>query len=672
MISLRREQWFGKQEIAIKEALLDALKENIKEVEYEAGYNKKSDFNLCESTGALCTTLEAIFLHGLKDSFLWQTISIIAGDEERRPNPSFWSPILIFLHKGVIEQVQSLTQITSEIGQCRAWVRISLNDNLLSSYLGNISKSSSSLSPYYKKYALLKDTVRLSKVINVLTKFEECCLEIKLPYNSSLLNQWPDAALQLSGLWTPPLKNCPVTSGLDVAGSITSDSNAIPMPQPVRPYELFSESISNSPFQRSSNFPADNLNNRNNIDLLLQAVDEMNTIDEEETNSQKDLVQSPNIELPNEKVSENLLNSLMHKSWCSELNNQQDVADRNMQRSTSVTSTASSLPSLPTDRCSYNSLLRKHQRNREVEWTEIWTKFLTQNSVSTGEIHNDDDSDDCDKSETQKDASFEFISGDVLEKFDIADLQEMVEQLCKLGREPGLDSQGFLCKSCQHPLGIGYSNFRVCAFSGNYFCTGCMDLEPAVIPAKVIYNWDFRKHCISKRAATFLSEFRNQPFIDLKVLNPDIYNASECMAEMQSLRIRLNFIRAYLCTCSTISFEELQRKFFGKEYLYEHIHQYSIGDLLMIQRGSLYQQLHSAFKAGESHILKCSLCKVKGFICEICKSSRILYPFHIETTFRCSKCGSVFHAECLDARQPCPRCKRQQARENLLAEESPT
>lgn len=108
------------------------------------------------------------------------------------------------------------------------------------------------------------------------------------------------------------------------------------------------------------------------------------------------------------------------------------------------------------------------------------------------------------------------------------------------------------------------------------------------------------------------------------------------MAELQALRIRLNFVRAYLYTCSPKSFEELQCQFFGKDYLYEHIHQYSIADLAMIQRGTLYQQLHKAFKLGEAHILKCVLCSYKGFICEICNSSRILYPFHIETTFRVS------------------------------------
>lgn len=65
---------------------------------------------LCESTSSLTTTLEAIFLHGLKDSFLWQTLNIIAGDVERRPEPSFWSPVMVFMHKEVIEQVSTTSK----------------------------------------------------------------------------------------------------------------------------------------------------------------------------------------------------------------------------------------------------------------------------------------------------------------------------------------------------------------------------------------------------------------------------------------------------------------------------------------------------------------------------------------------------------------------------------
>uniref|UniRef100_A0A1I8MSZ2 RUN domain-containing protein n=1 Tax=Musca domestica TaxID=7370 RepID=A0A1I8MSZ2_MUSDO len=666
----------SKREIAVKEAILEALQENVKEIEYDVqDKGEGTIIELCESSNNLVTTIEAVFLHGLKDSFLWQTLSIINGVEgERRPEPSFYSPIMVFLHKEVIEQISSLTQVTSEVGMCRAWIRLSLNDGLLSSYLNNMGKNSSSLSPYYKKYALIKDTSRLERAIHLIDNVESLA-QFKLPYNTSLMNQWPDQALQLSGLWTPTMKSCPISSGLDVAGSLVEETRAIPMPQPLCTNQLFSESISNSPFQRSTNFAADEGNTRMNVDLFLQKVEEMeeDTLGEEPTLVQHspltDEAAKENIEACVEvnASGSNSLSNLMQKSWCSDMNyGDSNSQERpfHFQRSLSLTSSASSLRSPATDRCSYNALLRKHERQREVDWTEVWEKFLLQNTtgiaVSQSTINCDDE---CESNKSD----FEVVSGGSLEKFDIQELQEMVEQLCKLAREPGLDAQGFLCKSCQHPLGIGYSNFRVCSFSGSYFCDTCMDMEPVIIPAKIIYNWDFRKYVVSKKAASFLAEFRTQPFIDLKLLNPDIYNASEAMAELQALRIRLNFIRAYLCTCSPKSFEELQRLFFGKEYLYEHIHQYSIGDLAMIQRGLLYQKLQKAYKVGEAHILKCPLCSLKGFICEICKGPKVLYPFHIETTYRCSTCGSVFHAECLNDNQPCPKCERHRKRVALFS-----
>lgn len=125
---------------------------------------------------------------------------------------------------------------------------------------------------------------------------------------------------------------------------------------------------------------------------------------------------------------------------------------------------------------------------------------------------------------------------------------------------------------------------------------------------------------------------------NLQLLNPEIYNAYDAMSDLQSLRIRLNFLRAYLYTCEPKSIQLLQLQFYGREYLYEHIHLYSVSDLHLILRGTLYQQLQKAYKIGEGHVLKCPLCSVKGFICEICKSSRVLYPFHIETTYRVSCC----------------------------------
>ncbi|XP_030555698.1 pleckstrin homology domain-containing family M member 1 [Drosophila novamexicana] len=690
-----------KRENVVKEALINTLNENAREIEFEVKQKGLEVLGLCEQTSALCTTLEAVFLHGLKDSFLWATINVIAGDVERRPEPSFWSPAMVFMHKQVIEQIQCLSQITSEIGQCRAWVRQSLNDSVFSAYLNNMRKNGSALRPYYKKDALLKDSEGLETAAKIMESLE-AYVSFDLPVNSSLLNQWPDYALQLSDLWTPALKSCPISSGVDVVSSLATEIVAIPTPQPLHTNELFSESISNSPFSRGGHFGNPDLNQQEILDLFMQKVDEMDIIKEErsptleetqeadiaateaepEASSSTQRVRKRSIRHIEESFAElpqgsNSLTNLMQTSWSADLDAHsptEESVTRFFQRSVSMSS-ATSLRSPNTDRCSYNALLRKHESNREdgAGWSQIWQKFCASAStLNVAQLQQQrepepavtDDMSDLHSLDTNSD--FELIHSN----FDMAELKQMVSQLCQLPREPGLNAQGFLCKGCQYPLGIGDNNFQVCAFSGSYYCNTCMDSEAQLIPARIIYNWDFRKYSVSKHAALFLAEYRSQPFLDMQLLNPSIYFASDAMAELQSLRIRLNFIRAYLYTCAPTSIELLQNHFCGRAYLYEHIHQYSIADLALIQRGALCQQLQKAFKLGEAHVLKCRLCHLKGFICEICQSPRVLYPFHIATTFRCVSCGAVFHAECLNEHQPCPKCERRRKREDQPLQEA--
>ena len=49
---------------------------------------------------------------------------------------------------------------------------------------------------------------------------EACTFSIAC--NSSLLNVWTNPPLLLAGLWTPPLRSCPVASGVDVASTLDS------------------------------------------------------------------------------------------------------------------------------------------------------------------------------------------------------------------------------------------------------------------------------------------------------------------------------------------------------------------------------------------------------------------------------------------------------------------
>lgn len=661
------------RETTIKDSLIKELSENAREIQYEFKEHGKDYLELADCTTSLSSTLEAIFLHGLKDSFLWQTINVISGDIDRRPEPSFWVPLLVFLHKQVIEQIQSLSQINSEIGYCRSWIRVSLNESLLSSYLNNIRKNASALNPYYKRHAFLKDTDNLEVASKILEGIESC-VHINLPINSALLNRWSDYALQLAGLWVPPLRSCPIASGIDIAGSIT-DQITIPTPQPLQTNEIFSDSISNSPFNQTKIMCSSDLTDKENLQVFLQKIDEIQDLPTDTQPTSAD--ECPlKVEEPGYGTS-----ILLKRSWSNPAEHDSPPAlseehkELPYSRSNSMTTSISSLKS-PVDHHSYNTLLVKHQKTRELDWHDVWERFesslgitgdsgITINEENCSQRGSASDCSGAVSDENAENLGFEFVPQSLSEKFTITELQEMVEQVCQLAREPGLDSQGFVCKLCAHPLGIGFAPAQVCSFNGHYYCENCMSVEQFMIPAKIIYNWNFRKYSVSKKAAAFITEFQLHPFIDLKLLNPDIYTAVEEMASLQSLRIQLNFIRAYLFTCCTPIIKELQKQVWSREYLYEHIHRYSIADLMMIQKNVLSQLLQRTVSFGEHHIMNCSLCSVKGFICEVCTSPKVLYPFHIDTTFRCQTCGAVFHASCLNDLQPCPKCERKRKREDF-------
>jgi hypothetical protein len=128
------------------------------------------------------------------------------------------------------------------------------------------------------------------------------------------------------------------------------------------------------------------------------------------------------------------------------------------------------------------------------------------------------------------------------------------------------------------------------------------------------------------------------PFFFIKILNPDIYSAINEMYLLQKLRIQFNFIRAFLFNCdkSQTIMDTFKKHLYARAYLYESIHQYSIADFDLIKTKSFEPLLTKNIQIGRDHILKCSLCSQKGFICEICQNSEVLYPFDVDTTFRVS------------------------------------
>ncbi|XP_026851719.2 pleckstrin homology domain-containing family M member 3 [Electrophorus electricus] len=229
-----------------------------------------------------------------------------------------------------------------------------------------------------------------------------------------------------------------------------------------------------------------------------------------------------------------------------------------------------------------------------------------------------------------------------------------------LAVEKGLTAQSFRCAGCQRLVGLSRGKAKVCCYSGWYYCQSCHQDNLFLIPARLLHNWDTNKHKVSKQAKEFLEFIYEEPLLDVQQLNPCLYEHAEPLATVLRLRQQLQSLRAYLFSCRATVAEDLRRRIFPREYLLQHIHLYSLADLQQVIDGKLAPFLSKVIKFASSHVYSCSLCREKGFVCELCQNGQILYPFQENATKRCEGCGAVFHAECRLRAQPCPRCVRRE------------
>lgn len=268
----------------------------------------------------------------------------------------------------------------------------------------------------------------------------------------------------------------------------------------------------------------------------------------------------------------------------------------------------------------------------------------------------------------KKNEEYEFIPKSVI--LDIysndPEVKRFLKQLTKIGTEFGYNEQDYKCYSCRRPIGLVFGQSRLCNYDGHHYCSECHLGEKATIPARVLCNWDFNKYPISKRNQHFLTLISNEPMFELKTMAPLLCDHSQELREIEELRCQAFFIRSYCFTCvqDSISFE-LTKLVWPREHLIKQTDLYSLEDLIQIKSGSLKQVLKNVISFGRQHVLSCMLCCQKGFICELCKSSQIIYPFDTESVYRCNSCQSIYHKTCFKSKpntESCPRCQRLKAR----------
>ncbi|XP_060515935.1 uncharacterized protein LOC132695600 [Cylas formicarius] len=641
----------NKKDDLIKHSITTHLSNSVKEIQYVGVEEAKSSkiIDVTDASNQLCMAVEAMFLHGLRDS-LTHRFKKALSDLDERPAPNFWDPLLVISHRQIIDQITNLSQISTEVGQCRAWVRLALNDCLLSSYLMTVRHDSSALKSYYNINAYLRDGDLLD-IAQRLIEGVEAFKSFTLPSNSSLLNTWPLQSLILAGLWAPTWKACPVAPCDDVA-SMLDDEKA----------QIVEEASDTASLSSAVSVASTHSGLRQIVALtedevlkIILAKDKEAKYMDQPSSSCDELKSTCSSDTDYKNVEDNLNhnvgNSLSKRSgWSFDEQQEQDSVSDSETKPPIESSESKSMEASYTALIeSYNMLSGGYIRTPDIR--EVWQKFEDERfeetlAPSVNPVQGSDAAQ---------------ISNAILVK---GESTSLVAQVSIIANERGLDYQNFECAGCRRALGVT-TRPNVCGFTGEYFCEFCMSPEKMSIPARIIHNWDFKQYPVSQKSFDYINEIKDHPVIDLKIVNPFIYGAVEEMAELQKLRNQLNFLRAYLYTCRKPVIEQLQKQMWPKEYMYEHIHQYSISDLHDVTSGDLFKALEKVVQFGRDHVFNCWLCSQKGFVCEICEKPKELFPFDVENVYRCDMCYAVFHKSCLNSSKPCPKCERRKKRQEL-------
>ncbi|XP_045149793.1 differentially expressed in FDCP 8 homolog isoform X3 [Echinops telfairi] len=166
--------------------------------------------------------------------------------------------------------------------------------------------------------------------------------------------------------------------------------------------------------------------------------------------------------------------------------------------------------------------------------------------------------------------------------------------------EVGLDCQDYRCAECRAPISLRGvpSEARQCDYTGQYYCSHCHWNDLAVIPARVIHNWDFEPRKVSRCSMRYLALMVSRPVLRLREINPLLFNYVEELVEIRKLRQDILLMKPYFITCKEAMESRLLLQLQDRQHFVENDEMYSVQDLVDVHVGRLscsLTEIHTLF-----------------------------------------------------------------------------
>ncbi|KAK2187636.1 hypothetical protein NP493_159g02083 [Ridgeia piscesae] len=227
--------------------------------------------------------------------------------------------------------------------------------------------------------------------------------------------------------------------------------------------------------------------------------------------------------------------------------------------------------------------------------------------------------------------------------------------------ERGLSSQSYRCAECRTKIGFqrGLPEARQCDYNGDYYCDMCHWNDTAVIPARVLHNWDFEPRKVCRASKQFLRLLFPRPVLHIQQINPMLFSYVEELNDTKRLREEIIIMKRYFLSCKAALDSKLLLQLQPRQHFVETSDMYSMKDLVDVATDVLLPELAKIHASIAQHIkTDCQVCQLKGYICELCDLREVLFPFD-SIALVCPQCSTVLHRHCyMQSGRHCPNCER--------------